>query len=76
MSAVDGSFDGLLEALKERLKPNTDDTVSQIASAPSMLRVLLRHERTRFRNVALLADGQDATRSSRLCKHSGGAVND
>jgi hypothetical protein len=35
-SAVDGSFDGLLEALKERLKPNTDDTVSQIASAPSI----------------------------------------
>ena len=35
-SAVDGSFDGLLEALKERLKPNTDDTISQIASAPSI----------------------------------------
>jgi hypothetical protein len=35
-SAVDGSFDGLLEALRERLKPNTDDTISQIAGAPSI----------------------------------------
>jgi hypothetical protein len=33
-SAVDGSFDRLLEAFKERLKPNTDDTISQIASSP------------------------------------------
>ena len=30
-SAVDGSFDRLLEAFKERLKPNTDDTISQIS---------------------------------------------
>jgi hypothetical protein len=32
----DGSFDRLMEALKERLKPNTDDAVSQIASAPGI----------------------------------------
>jgi hypothetical protein len=32
----DGSFDRLVSALKERLKPNTDDTISQIASAPSI----------------------------------------
>jgi hypothetical protein len=35
-SVVDGSFDELLEALKERLKPNTDDTISQVANAPSI----------------------------------------
>jgi hypothetical protein len=35
-SAVDGSFDRPVEALEERLKPNTDDTISQIASAPSI----------------------------------------
>jgi hypothetical protein len=35
-TAVDGSFDRLVEALKERLKPNTDDTISQIASAPGI----------------------------------------
>jgi len=35
-SAADGSFDGLLEALKERLTPNTDDKISQIACAPSI----------------------------------------
>jgi hypothetical protein len=32
----DGSFDRLLEALQERLKPDRDDTISQIASAPSI----------------------------------------
>jgi hypothetical protein len=40
-TAVDNSFDRLEEALKERLKPNTDDTISQIDSAPS---VQLAHE--------------------------------
>jgi hypothetical protein len=35
-SEVDGSFDRLQEALKERLNPNTNDTISQIASAPSI----------------------------------------
>jgi hypothetical protein len=35
-TAVDGSFDRLQEALKERLKPNTDDTISQIARAPGI----------------------------------------
>jgi hypothetical protein len=35
-SAVDGSFDRLREALKERLKPNMDDAISQIANAPSI----------------------------------------
>jgi hypothetical protein len=34
--ALDSSFDRLQEALKERLKPNTDDTIPQIASAPSI----------------------------------------
>jgi hypothetical protein len=32
----DGSFDRLVSALKERLKPNADNTISQIASAPSI----------------------------------------
>jgi hypothetical protein len=35
-TAVDNSFDRLVSALKERLKPNADDTISQIASAPSI----------------------------------------
>jgi hypothetical protein len=35
-SADDGSFGGLQKALKERLKPNTDDTISEIANAPSI----------------------------------------
>jgi hypothetical protein len=34
--ADDGSFDRLVDALQERLEPNTDDTISQIASAPSI----------------------------------------
>jgi hypothetical protein len=35
-TAVDGSFDRLMEALKGRLEPNTDDTISQVANAPSI----------------------------------------
>jgi hypothetical protein len=35
-TAVDNSFDRLQEALKERLKPDTDDTISQIARAPGI----------------------------------------
>jgi hypothetical protein len=35
-TAVDNSFDRLMEALKERLKPNTDDAISPIASAPGI----------------------------------------
>jgi hypothetical protein len=35
-TADDSSFDRLKEALKERLKPNTDDTIAQIANAPSI----------------------------------------
>jgi hypothetical protein len=35
-SEVDGSFDRLLEAFRERLEPSTNDTISQIANAPSI----------------------------------------
>jgi hypothetical protein len=35
-TAVDGSFDRLMEALKGRLEPNTDDTISPIAGAPAI----------------------------------------
>jgi hypothetical protein len=35
-AAIDNSFDRLQEALKERLEPSRDDTISQIANAPSI----------------------------------------
>jgi hypothetical protein len=35
-TAVESSFDRLQEALKERLKPNTVDTIFQIATAPGI----------------------------------------
>jgi hypothetical protein len=35
-TAVDNSFDRLQEDLKERLEPSRDDTISQIANAPSI----------------------------------------
>jgi hypothetical protein len=35
-TAVDNSFDRMVDALQERLEPNTDDTIPPIASAPGI----------------------------------------